>query len=72
MYANSVSGTLASMIIDSGTPISRLPGSVYAELQSTYQDLMSNYPIATADPCYDLSGSDDDINKILPSMKFAF
>ncbi|KAK4853484.1 hypothetical protein QYF36_009888 [Acer negundo] len=78
MSANFVSNSLASTIIDSGTPISRLPGSVYAELRSTFQDLMSNYTIAAVDPsslldtCYDLSGNDDDINNIVPSMKLHF
>ncbi|KAK4853645.1 hypothetical protein QYF36_012196 [Acer negundo] len=77
MSANYVSGSLASTIIDSGTPISRLPGQVYAELRSAFQDSMSQYrPVNQSsdllDTCYDLPGYDDDINNIVPSMKLHF
>ncbi|KAK4853891.1 hypothetical protein QYF36_016122 [Acer negundo] len=77
MSANSVPGSLPSTILDTGTIISRLPGEVYAGLRSAFQDSMSQYPLAdqSSDPmdiCYDLSGSEDDINKIVPSMKLHF
>ncbi|TXG62320.1 hypothetical protein EZV62_013683 [Acer yangbiense] len=79
MSANSVSGSLPSTILDTGTIISRLPGQVYAGLRSAFQDSMSQYPLADQssdsdpmDTCYDLSGSEDDINKIVPSMILHF
>ncbi|KAK1550039.1 hypothetical protein Q3G72_012662 [Acer saccharum] len=51
----STSGT----IIDSGTVITRLPPTAYSSLNSTFRQLMSQYPTAPAvsilDTCYDFS-----------------
>ncbi|KAH7574010.1 hypothetical protein ACOSP7_007987 [Xanthoceras sorbifolium] len=74
----SATGSLPSTIVDSGTIISRLPGSVYAELRSSFQELMSQYPKVDPDPlslldtCYDLSGYDDNIDNIVFPMTLHF
>ncbi|KAK2658589.1 hypothetical protein Ddye_005122 [Dipteronia dyeriana] len=77
MSADSISGSLPSTILDTGTIVSRLPRQVHEELRSAFQDSMYQYPPAdqSSDPMdtyYDLSGYDDDINKIVPSMKLNF
>ncbi|KAH7574008.1 hypothetical protein JRO89_XS03G0239300 [Xanthoceras sorbifolium] len=77
--SNVDSDSSPSTIIDSGTIISRLPSSVYSELQSSFQELMSAYPPAAnqssepMDTCYNIEGLDDNsINNIVPSMTLHF
>ncbi|OMO61519.1 Peptidase A1 [Corchorus capsularis] len=51
--------TTAGAIIDSGTVITRLPPTAYAQLKSSFQKWMTSYPRAPAlsilDTCYDFS-----------------
>ncbi|XP_031276412.1 aspartyl protease AED1-like [Pistacia vera] len=66
--------SLRNTIIDSGTRISRLPPSVYSELRSSFNKLMSKYPVAPnsslLDTCYNLQGYDQ--SSIIPSMILHF
>lgn len=63
-------------IIDSGTPISRLPEGVYNELRSEFVELMSKYPVAERsnimDTCYNLESVVGDVEEVVPSMVMHF
>ncbi|XP_057972818.1 aspartyl protease family protein At5g10770-like [Malania oleifera] len=56
---NSSTFSTAGTIIDSGTIITRLPSSAYAQLRLAFQQRMKGYPMAQAwdvlDTCYDFS-----------------
>lgn len=60
-------------IIDSGTVITRLPPTVYAELRSVFREKMSNYKTTSAlsilDTCYDFTGLK---TLIIPKIAFSF
>ncbi|XP_006364268.1 protein ASPARTIC PROTEASE IN GUARD CELL 1-like [Solanum tuberosum] len=49
----------AGTIIDSGTVITRLPSTAYANMRATFREFMSKYPrapdLSLLDTCYDLS-----------------
>ncbi|KAL5785895.1 hypothetical protein ACOSQ2_008287 [Xanthoceras sorbifolium] len=80
IFSNVDSDSSRRTIIDSGTIISRLPKSVYLELQSSFQELMmmkaytpANQSSEPMDTCYNIEGLDDNsINNIVPSMTLHF
>ncbi|XP_031254867.1 aspartyl protease AED1-like [Pistacia vera] len=61
MPSNDDSSSSSKVILDSGTPISHLPQSVYSELSSSFQELMSEYgPFYSSGSmtCFNLEGHD--------------
>ncbi|KAI6676975.1 hypothetical protein NL676_037771 [Syzygium grande] len=61
-------------IIDSGTPITRLPPLIYSAIREEFRKYMSNYPVTRPwskllDTCYDLRGQN---NVNLPKMVLQF
>ncbi|XVF89445.1 hypothetical protein PTKIN_Ptkin19aG0130900 [Pterospermum kingtungense] len=70
---SSSSTTTRSTIIDSGTTITSLAGSIYSALRSEFIELMSGYPLphqnGKLDTCYNLEGED---NFKIPDMVLHF